>query len=117
MKLDSFPKCDFIPVDYPEVRHAKAAFKKLLRACCPSAPPTPEHPFLKAVEESGWLPLIQQILQLAGMSFAFFLFSDFSFLLLGQGFLICRPKSSSLPFRSEVAKIGMGDGVHISILQ
>ena len=67
VKLDSFPKCDFIPVDYPEVRHTKAAFKKLLRACCPSAPPTPEHPFLKAVEESGWLPLLQQILQLAGI--------------------------------------------------
>jgi myotubularin-related protein 5/13 len=68
VKVDAFPKCDFIPVDFYDVRHVKASFKKLLRACCPSRPPPPnaEYGYLKAVEESGWLPQIQNILQLSG---------------------------------------------------
>ena len=53
--MESFPKCDFIPVDFYEVRHVKASFKKLSRACVPSAPPRQENSFLKAVEESEWL--------------------------------------------------------------
>ncbi|KAI8512806.1 ARS-binding factor 1 [Branchiostoma belcheri] len=56
VKADQFPKCDFIPVDFVEVRHMKASFKKLMRACVPSAPFTdPNMGFLKAVEESEWL--------------------------------------------------------------
>lgn len=53
--MESFPKCDFIPVDFYEVRHVKASFKKLMRACVPSAPLTQETGFLKLVEESEWL--------------------------------------------------------------
>ncbi|XP_021368098.1 myotubularin-related protein 13-like [Mizuhopecten yessoensis] len=66
IKTESFPKCDFIPVDFYEVRHVKASFKKLMRACVPSAPPTQENTFYKAVEECEWLLQIQNILQLAG---------------------------------------------------
>ena len=33
---DSFPKTDFIPVEYAEVKQVKLAFKKLMRACVPS---------------------------------------------------------------------------------
>lgn len=39
IKVDSHPKADFIPVDYPEPRRIKAAFKKLQRACHPSSVP------------------------------------------------------------------------------
>ena len=39
IKVDSHPKADFIPVEYPEPRRIKTAFKKLLRACHPSAVP------------------------------------------------------------------------------
>ena len=39
IKVDSQPKADFIPVDYPEPRRLKTAFKKLLRACHPSSVP------------------------------------------------------------------------------
>ena len=68
VKVDAFPKCDFIPVDFYEVRHIKASFKKLLRACCPSPsrPPNPntntnsEHGYLKEVEESEWLPQVMK---------------------------------------------------------
>nr|KAG5695682.1 hypothetical protein BaRGS_022359 [Batillaria attramentaria] len=67
VKVDAFPKCDFIPVDFYEVRHIKASFKKLMRACVPSRPPTnSEQGFLKAIEESEWLPQLQNVLQLAG---------------------------------------------------
>ncbi|GFR74219.1 myotubularin-related protein 13 [Elysia marginata] len=67
IKSECFPKCDFIPVDFYEVRQVKASFKKLMRACVPSTPPTSQdHGFFKAVEESEWLPQIQSILQLSG---------------------------------------------------
>ncbi|XP_052225213.1 myotubularin-related protein 13-like isoform X3 [Dreissena polymorpha] len=66
VKMESFPKCDFIPVDFYEVRYVKASFKKLMRACVPSSGQGPEGTFLHAVEESGWLPQLQNILQLAG---------------------------------------------------
>ncbi|KAL8615600.1 hypothetical protein ACOMHN_026590 [Nucella lapillus] len=67
VRVDAFPKCDFIPVDFYEVRHIKASFKKLMRACCPSRPASgPEQGYLKAVEDSEWLPQLQNVLQLSG---------------------------------------------------
>ncbi|KAL4225636.1 ARS-binding factor 1 [Mactra antiquata] len=66
IKLESFPQCDFIPVDFFEVRHVKTSFKKLMRACVPSSQQAPDMSFHKAIEESGWLPQLQNILQLAG---------------------------------------------------
>jgi len=48
VKAESAPKTDFIPVEYYDVRHTKAAFKKLMRACIPSSPnPEPEQSFHK----------------------------------------------------------------------
>lgn len=58
--MESFPKCDFIPVDYQEVRHVKSSFKKLMRACVPSSPFNEnERGFLKAMEETEWLPQVR----------------------------------------------------------
>ena len=69
IRLESFSKCDFIPVDYTEVRSVKSSFKKLMRACVPSAPfLEPEKGFLRAIEESGWLNQIENILQIAGVT-------------------------------------------------
>lgn len=65
--MEYFRKCDFIPVDYHEIRQVKSSFKKLMRACVPSAPfVDPEKGFLKAIQESEWLNQIQNILQIAG---------------------------------------------------
>ncbi|KAJ8934074.1 hypothetical protein NQ318_016033 [Aromia moschata] len=48
IKVESAPTTDFIPVEYYDVRHTKAAFKKLMRACIPSSQNTdPEHSFHK----------------------------------------------------------------------
>lgn len=67
VKLDSPSKTEFIPVEYYDVRHTKAAFKKLMRACIPSSPNMePEQTFHKLIETSEWLQQLRNIMQLAG---------------------------------------------------
>jgi len=70
IKMDSHPKADFIPVDYPEPRRLRASFKKLMQACAPSTTPqgssAQEKTFHKVVEQSEWLQLLQSVMQLAG---------------------------------------------------
>ncbi|KAG5884190.1 hypothetical protein JTB14_020713 [Gonioctena quinquepunctata] len=67
VKVESAPKTDFIPVEYYDIRHTKAAFKKLMRACIPSSQNVePEHSFHKLIENSEWLQQIQNIMQLSG---------------------------------------------------
>nr|XP_018897778.1 PREDICTED: myotubularin-related protein 13 isoform X2 [Bemisia tabaci] len=69
IKPDAVPKIDMIPVEYADVRHTKAAFKKLMRACIPSSAnqsQEPDHSFFKLIENSEWLQQIQNIMQLSG---------------------------------------------------
>jgi len=68
VKVESHPKADFIPVEYPEPRRLRASLKKLMRACAPStaAPPNSDMTFLKLVEQSEWLQLLQTTMQLGG---------------------------------------------------
>ncbi|CAG9860140.1 unnamed protein product [Phyllotreta striolata] len=67
IKIEAAPKTDFIPVEYYDVRHTKAAFKKLMRACIPSSQNAePEHSFHRLIESSEWLQQIQNIMQLSG---------------------------------------------------
>ena len=66
-KIDSHPKAEFIPIEFPEPRRVRASFKKLMRACVPSAiTAQAEQSFLKQVEGSEWVYLLQSLLQLSG---------------------------------------------------
>jgi len=76
-KLESHPKVEFIPVEYPEPRRLRASFKKLLRACAPSTPGGAsntgaasggqhEQTYLRQVEASEWLQSVQSIMEIAG---------------------------------------------------
>ncbi len=67
VKLEAHPKTEFIPLEYPEPRRLRGAFKKLMRACVPSAQPSqPDHTFLKQMEASEWLAQLQVVMQAAG---------------------------------------------------
>jgi hypothetical protein len=66
-KLESHPKAEFIPIEFPEPRRIRASFKKLMRACVPSAASLqPDQSYLKMVEGSEWLYLLQSLMQLSG---------------------------------------------------
>ncbi|GAB6021252.1 hypothetical protein CHUAL_003867 [Chamberlinius hualienensis] len=65
LKTESYPKCDFIPLDIHEVRQIKASFKKIQRACVPSSPPKDvNETYTKLLQNSEWMNQLQTILRI-----------------------------------------------------
>ncbi|VDM38878.1 unnamed protein product [Toxocara canis] len=65
LKLDK--GCEFIPVSYPSTHNVKIAFKKFLRAVCPSWTPSEEHSisFYKQLDDSSWLQMVSSLMNLS----------------------------------------------------
>jgi myotubularin-related protein 5/13 len=68
-KLESHPKTEFVPFDYPGPGRIRGSFKKLMWACVPSSDVTstkPDQTFLKQIEGSEWLSFLQTLMQISG---------------------------------------------------
>ncbi|XP_049892673.1 myotubularin-related protein 5 isoform X5 [Epinephelus moara] len=65
-KQDSFQQWEVVPIEVCDVRQVKNSFKKLMKACVPSTPPSdPNMSFLRCLEDSEWMSLLHRVLQVS----------------------------------------------------
>ncbi|XP_033470638.1 myotubularin-related protein 5 isoform X7 [Epinephelus lanceolatus] len=65
-KQDSFQQWEVVPIEVCDVRQVKNSFKKLMKACVPSSPPSdPNMSFLRCLEDSEWMSLLHRVLQVS----------------------------------------------------
>ncbi|XP_068760421.1 myotubularin-related protein 13-like [Montipora capricornis] len=63
VKQEAYPKCEFIPIELPDIRAVRASFKKFQRATCPSTETSSS--FIQQVEESEWLQQLSAVMTVA----------------------------------------------------
>ncbi|XP_020625172.1 myotubularin-related protein 13-like isoform X2 [Orbicella faveolata] len=63
VKQEAYPKCEFVPIELPDIRAVRASFKKFQRATCPSTETNLS--FIQQVEESEWLQQLSAIMTVA----------------------------------------------------
>ncbi|XP_040183909.1 myotubularin-related protein 13 isoform X2 [Rana temporaria] len=65
-KFDFALNCEFVPVEFGDIRQVKTSFKKLMRACVPSSVPgDSDATFFKSLADSEWFLQMHRIIQLS----------------------------------------------------
>uniref|UniRef100_A0A8C5QBF1 SET binding factor 1 n=1 Tax=Leptobrachium leishanense TaxID=445787 RepID=A0A8C5QBF1_9ANUR len=63
---DPLQQWELVPIELFDVRQVKASFKKLMKACVPSAPSSdPNMSYMRTLEDSEWLIQIHKLLQVS----------------------------------------------------